>query len=111
MCFEVPTLVPPGGVANGNKTGYDDDNDLGIMDIDENDTKTDKTSAELAALNESLQDLLDGIQKQEEDLSSGYFLFWYDLLTLEYVKKLYWNTKANQLMEQTYWSWNSTSIS
>ncbi|CAL0322427.1 unnamed protein product [Lupinus luteus] len=35
MCFEVPTLVPPGG----------------------------KTSAELAALNESLQDLLNGIQE------------------------------------------------
>ncbi|KAK7291152.1 hypothetical protein RIF29_06067 [Crotalaria pallida] len=68
MCFEVPTLVPPGGIANGNKTGYDDDDandddDLGIMDIDENDSKTGKTSAELAALNESLQDLLDGIQE------------------------------------------------
>ena len=40
MCFEVPTLVPPGGVVNGNKTGYDDDDDLGIMDIDENDGKS-----------------------------------------------------------------------
>ncbi|WJX15821.1 Exocyst complex component S3A [Trifolium repens] len=60
MCFEVPTLVPPGGIVNGNKAGYDDDDDLGIMDIDENDGKH---SAELAALNESLQDLLDGIQE------------------------------------------------
>lgn len=43
MCFEVPALVPPGGVANGNKSGsYDDDtndDDLGIMDIDDNDSK------------------------------------------------------------------------
>ncbi|XP_054817382.1 exocyst complex component SEC3A isoform X1 [Prosopis cineraria] len=66
MCFEVPTLVPPGGIVNGNKTGYDDDandDDLGIMDIDENDRKPGKSSVELVALNESLQDLLDGIQE------------------------------------------------
>ncbi|PON88959.1 Exocyst complex component Sec [Trema orientale] len=66
MCFEVPTLVPPGGVANGNKSGSNDDDnddDLGIMDIDDNDGKAGKNSAELAALNESLQDLLDGIQE------------------------------------------------
>lgn len=68
MCFEVPALVPPGGVVNGNKNGsYDDDeandDDLGIMDIDENDGKAGKSSADLAALNESLQDLLDGIQE------------------------------------------------
>ncbi|XP_065881180.1 exocyst complex component SEC3A [Euphorbia lathyris] len=69
MCFEVPALVPPGGVANGNKDGSynneanDDDDDLGIMDIDENDSKAGKNSADLAALNESLQDLLDGIQE------------------------------------------------
>eukprot|EP00256_Glycine_max_P064931 XP_025979526.1 exocyst complex component SEC3A isoform X1 [Glycine max] len=62
MCFEVPTLVPPGGVVNGNKAGYDDDDDLGIMDIDENDSKSGKNSAELEALNKSLKDLLDGIQ-------------------------------------------------
>ncbi|KAI4307575.1 hypothetical protein L6164_030747 [Bauhinia variegata] len=67
MCFEVPGLVPPGGVANGNKTGYDDDDanddDLGIMDIDDNDSKAVRNSVELAALNEALQDLLDGIQE------------------------------------------------
>ncbi|XP_048331128.2 exocyst complex component SEC3A isoform X2 [Ziziphus jujuba] len=67
MCFEVPALVPPGGVANGGKPGYNDDDanddDLGIMDIDDNDGKAGKNSAELAALNESLQDLLDGIQE------------------------------------------------
>lgn len=94
MCFEVPALVPPGGVANGNKAGSNDDDanddDLGIMDIDDNDGKTGilfqnsphslqsiqnflfvypclsnfvgKNSAELAALNESLHELLDGIQ-------------------------------------------------
>ncbi|XP_028088745.1 exocyst complex component SEC3A-like [Camellia sinensis] len=67
MCFEVSALVPPGGVASGNKTGLNDDDtnddDLGILDIDENDSKTGKNSAELAALNESLQELLDGIQE------------------------------------------------
>lgn len=41
MCFEVPALVPPGGVANGKggAPNDDDEDDLGIMDIDENDTK------------------------------------------------------------------------
>lgn len=37
MCFEVPSLV------DGNKTGHNDqknDDDLGIMDIDENDSKS-----------------------------------------------------------------------
>ncbi|RZB58538.1 Exocyst complex component SEC3A isoform C [Glycine soja] len=63
MCFEVPTLVPPGGVVNGHKAGYDDDDDLGIMDIDENDSKSGKNSVELEALNKSLKDLLDGIQE------------------------------------------------
>ncbi|OAY22854.1 exocyst complex component SEC3A isoform X1 [Manihot esculenta] len=69
MCFEVPALVPPGGIANGNRSGNyndsanDDDDDLGIMDIDENDNKAGKNSADLAALNEALQDLLDGIQE------------------------------------------------
>ncbi|KAK2993251.1 hypothetical protein RJ640_015730 [Escallonia rubra] len=66
MCFEVPALVPPGGLANGSKSApnYDDanDDDLGIMDIDENESKAGKKSLELEALNESLRDLLDGIQ-------------------------------------------------
>jgi hypothetical protein len=50
MCFEVPALVPPGGVVNGNKGGNyndaddDDDDDLGIMDIDENDGKAGNAS-------------------------------------------------------------------
>ncbi|KAK3039551.1 hypothetical protein RJ639_027695 [Escallonia herrerae] len=67
MCFEVPALVPPGGLANGSKSApnYDDanDDDLGIMDIDENESKAGKKSVELEALNESLRDLLDGIQE------------------------------------------------
>ncbi|KAJ4963764.1 hypothetical protein NE237_023703 [Protea cynaroides] len=65
MCFEVPALVPPGGPVNGNKNGSNDDNvdDLGIMDIDDNDSKVGKTSRELGTLNECLQDLLDGIQE------------------------------------------------
>ncbi|KAK4434477.1 Exocyst complex component SEC3A [Sesamum alatum] len=62
MCFEVPALVPPGGLANGNKTVPIDDDDLGIMDIDDNDKAGEKT-ADLQALNESLHDLLDGIQE------------------------------------------------
>ncbi|KAL3840347.1 hypothetical protein ACJIZ3_024938 [Penstemon smallii] len=64
MCFEVPALVPQGGLANGSKNVPDDDNDddLGIMDIDDND-QADKKSADLVALNESLHDLLDGIQE------------------------------------------------
>ncbi|KAL5715080.1 Exocyst complex component S3A [Ranunculus cassubicifolius] len=64
MCFEVPALVPPGG--GGSKSGSNDndenDDDLGIMDIDENDSNS-GNSAELGTLNESLQELLDGIQE------------------------------------------------
>lgn len=43
MCFEVPALVPPGGLANGSKSAHDEDDanydDLGIMDIDETENK------------------------------------------------------------------------
>ncbi|PHT45181.1 Exocyst complex component SEC3A, partial [Capsicum baccatum] len=66
MCFEVPTLLPPEGIANRNKAGDDKDDaddDLGIIDIDENDNKSGQNSADLEALNESLHDLLDGIQE------------------------------------------------
>ncbi|XP_059289684.1 exocyst complex component SEC3A-like isoform X1 [Lycium ferocissimum] len=66
MCFGVPTLLPPEGVANGNKAGDDKDDaddDLGIMDIDETDNKTGQNPADLEALNESLHELLDGIQE------------------------------------------------
>ncbi|XP_009365627.2 exocyst complex component SEC3A-like [Pyrus x bretschneideri] len=63
MCFEVPALNPPGGTANGDKSDDTNDDDLGIMDIDDKDSKAGKSSGELAALNESLQDLLDGIQE------------------------------------------------
>ncbi|KAK4374331.1 hypothetical protein RND71_005008 [Anisodus tanguticus] len=67
MCFEVPALVPPGGLAKGNKSAHDEDDanydDLGIMDIDENDNKAGKNTGELEALNKSLHDLLDGIQE------------------------------------------------
>ncbi|KAM3376104.1 exocyst complex component SEC3A isoform X1 [Capsicum galapagoense] len=66
MCFEVPTLFPPEGIANRNKAGDDKDDaddDLGIIDIDENDNKAGQNSADLEALNESLHDLLDGIQE------------------------------------------------
>ncbi|KAI9113343.1 hypothetical protein K1719_015868 [Acacia pycnantha] len=72
MCFEVPTGAPPpppGGTINGDEDGYDDDDseanddDLGIMNIDENDSKSGINAAELASLNEFLQDMLDGIQE------------------------------------------------
>ncbi|KAH9620650.1 hypothetical protein KSS87_006371 [Heliosperma pusillum] len=67
MCFEVPALNPPGTLPNGNKSTPNvddaDDDDLGIMDIDDNDSKSGKNSLELAALNECLQELLDGIQE------------------------------------------------
>lgn len=43
MCFEVPALVPSGGARSVKKDGSNDsdanDDDLGIMDIDEDDTK------------------------------------------------------------------------
>ncbi|XP_022894379.1 exocyst complex component SEC3A-like [Olea europaea var. sylvestris] len=54
MCFE--------GLANGNKTEHDD-HDLGIEDIDDNISKDVKNPSDLEALNESLHDLLDGIQE------------------------------------------------
>ncbi|XP_038704911.1 exocyst complex component SEC3A-like isoform X2 [Tripterygium wilfordii] len=66
MCFEVRALIPPGGLANGKGGSHDvkdDEDDLGIMDIDDNDGKAGKNSADLSTLNESLQDLLDGIQE------------------------------------------------
>lgn len=46
MCFEVPALVPPGSLANGNGPGSndDEDDDLGIMDIDDADSKPSNTS-------------------------------------------------------------------
>jgi hypothetical protein len=66
MCFEVPALAPPGSGGKIGPSDDDDDNDdddLGIMDIDENDSQNGKPSLELEALNESLRDLLDGIQE------------------------------------------------
>ncbi|KAK9073328.1 hypothetical protein SSX86_007652 [Deinandra increscens subsp. villosa] len=59
MCFGVSALAPPGSPTNGDKSN---DDDLGIMDIDDNETNT-KNISELGALNESLRDLLDGIQE------------------------------------------------
>ncbi|RZC67105.1 hypothetical protein C5167_010789 [Papaver somniferum] len=63
MCFEVPALVPPGGPANSKKAANDDVDDLGIMEIDDNDVKPVKNSVELGTLNDSLQELLTGIQE------------------------------------------------
>ncbi|KAL8166054.1 hypothetical protein V2J09_007553 [Rumex salicifolius] len=66
MCFEVPTLNPSGSLSNGKSAPNEDeadDDDLGIMDIDDDDSKASKSTAELAALNECLRDLLDGVQE------------------------------------------------
>ncbi|XP_031406080.1 exocyst complex component SEC3A-like isoform X2 [Punica granatum] len=63
MCFDVPTLVPAGNDSSGHKSMDSNDDDLGIMDIDDNDSKGGKNPAELAALNEALRDLLDGVQE------------------------------------------------
>ncbi|CAA0841770.1 Exocyst complex component SEC3A [Striga hermonthica] len=62
MCFEVPNLVPPGDPGNGSGPSGGEDDDLGIMDIDDSE-KAGKKSMDLEALNESLRDLLDGIQE------------------------------------------------
>ncbi|KAF7829712.1 exocyst complex component SEC3A [Senna tora] len=65
MCFEVPTLLPSGGTVRDDDDDEDDANedDLGIEDIDETDGSSGINSAELASLNEYLQDLLNGIQE------------------------------------------------
>ncbi|KAG8377709.1 hypothetical protein BUALT_Bualt08G0061000 [Buddleja alternifolia] len=60
MCFEVSALVPSGMGPNNDEN--DNNDDLGIMDIGDND-KAGKNTADLEALNESLHDLLDGIQE------------------------------------------------
>lgn len=41
MCFEVPALAPPGGPNHKSGSNDDDANedDLGIMDIDDGDSK------------------------------------------------------------------------
>ncbi|KAG6408696.1 hypothetical protein SASPL_131715 [Salvia splendens] len=52
MCFEVPALVPPGSLVNGNKNISSPPYNF-----------AGKKSADLQALNESLHDLLDGIQE------------------------------------------------
>ncbi|TYG95228.1 hypothetical protein ES288_A11G251400v1 [Gossypium darwinii] len=79
MCFDVPGLAPP-----RNESGsYDDDDDCdgdddcddddddddtnnvhqGSKPVHDNDSKAGKNSPDLQALNEALQDLLDGIQE------------------------------------------------
>ncbi|XP_058107198.1 exocyst complex component SEC3A-like isoform X2 [Magnolia sinica] len=63
MCFDVPALVPPANSSKSGATADDaNDNELSLMDLDRNDIKPSTNSAELGALNESLQELLDGIQ-------------------------------------------------
>ncbi|CAN1161933.1 Exocyst complex component SEC3A [Linum perenne] len=60
MCFEVPTNKNKGESYDDED---DDDDDLGITKIEETDSKTGKNAADIAALNDALQDLLDGIQE------------------------------------------------
>ncbi|KAK8957942.1 Exocyst complex component SEC3A [Platanthera zijinensis] len=65
MCFDVPALVSPGTPSNIKRGALDgaDDDDLGIMDLDEDDAELNNISSEFGALNGALQDLLDGIQE------------------------------------------------
>lgn len=66
MCFEVLPLVPPGAPSSAGMEGSNEDendDDLGLMDLDGNDIKPNQNSVELEALNEALQELLDGIQE------------------------------------------------
>lgn len=39
MCFDVPTLAPVGDDGSGQNSEDLNDEDLGIMDIDDNDSK------------------------------------------------------------------------
>ncbi|XP_020202676.2 exocyst complex component SEC3A isoform X1 [Cajanus cajan] len=61
LCFEDPSVIDSKKAGSNNG---DNDDDLGMLDIDEDDSKssTRKNSVDFAALNESLQDLLDGMQ-------------------------------------------------
>ncbi|KAK4768707.1 hypothetical protein SAY87_003848 [Trapa incisa] len=59
MCFDVPTEEGD----SGHKSEKVNDENLGIMDFDEKDSKAVKNPAELAALNGALRDLLDGVQE------------------------------------------------
>ncbi|PKU68373.1 Exocyst complex component SEC3A [Dendrobium catenatum] len=67
MCFDVPALVSPGVPSNIKRDALDGDDahddDLSIMDPDEDDTELNDISSEFGALNEALQELLDGIQE------------------------------------------------
>lgn len=66
MCFEVLPLVPPGGPSSAAKDGAnsdDSEDDLSLMDLEGNDIKPSQNSVELEALNEALEELLDGIQE------------------------------------------------
>ncbi|KAK8964262.1 Exocyst complex component SEC3A [Platanthera guangdongensis] len=65
MCFDVPALVSLGAPSNIKRGALDgaDDDDLGIMDLDEDDAELNNISSEFGALNGALQDLLDGIQE------------------------------------------------
>ncbi|XP_020592112.1 exocyst complex component SEC3A-like isoform X2 [Phalaenopsis equestris] len=66
MCFDVPALVSPGVPSNIKRAVMDGDeanDDLGIMDPDEDDGDLNDISSEFGALNEALQELLDGIQE------------------------------------------------
>ncbi|RAL40502.1 hypothetical protein DM860_006572 [Cuscuta australis] len=62
MCFEVPALVPAGGSFNAeDDLNCDDSGIRGIGDNSKN--RAGRNSTDLEELNESLRDLLDGIQE------------------------------------------------
>ncbi|KAJ0989448.1 hypothetical protein J5N97_007804 [Dioscorea zingiberensis] len=67
MCFDIPMLLPPGDPANITKN---ESNGIGANDSNQNlthahgnDAKTSNASDDMIALNEALQELLDGIQE------------------------------------------------
>ncbi|KAL2610060.1 hypothetical protein R1flu_028633 [Riccia fluitans] len=65
MCFEVLPLVPPGpGADNGEDDDDEDDDDISPLDENAADLKpAQQNPEELEALNQSLQDLLTGIEE------------------------------------------------
>eukprot|EP00249_Psilotum_nudum_P012124 c23592_g1_i1 orf=378-3053(+) len=67
MCFEVLPLVPPTPNSVHEKKGAEDkedEDDISLLDYDSTDMRPmEQNPAELEALNQALQDLLDGIQE------------------------------------------------
>jgi len=63
--FEILPFVPPGGPPSAKHGANSDDSeeDLSLIDLEGNDIKPSQNSVELEALNEDLEELLDGIRE------------------------------------------------